>query len=342
MPRKKSISIAAVLSRPKRCCSRFLKHVKTRRCLGPPAGTRRGWHSRVRRPSERRHPNPHTGNQLTSPSVSLPKRPTTEVQKEGGQQHGRVVLVRELAPDCSSPQQWNIHRTRLQLQLSRLLGESDRCDKVGEFHPTPGAVHGTTQRTFHRRCLWYPHAKGNTGTRPVEIRSQRVSMRKTGEAPHKSFHRLPAAYHAYALRCENVLHKVIIDATQPSNASRSVNLFLPRRPRSAYFVVLSSVACKVGRRIRQRGFLVGWYHPNLQSSDLRRLRSDVRTGRVLGAVLCPSCASWSHCRVPHPDWQPTFQAFAHPEPGSAKVRNSMDFDSSSLVSYLAHKSDLLT
>ena len=58
---------------------------------------------------------------------------------------------------------------------------------------------------------------------------------------------------------------------------------------------------KVGRRIRQRGFLVAWCHPNLESSDLRRLRSDVRSGRVLGAVLCPSCASWSHCRDSHAD-----------------------------------------
>ena len=30
---------------------------------------------------------------------------------------------------------------------------------------------------------------------------------------HKSFHRLPAAYQAYALRCENVLHKVISGST---------------------------------------------------------------------------------------------------------------------------------
>ena len=38
-----------------------------------------------------------TENQLTSPSVSLPKKPTTEVQKTCGQQHGRDVLclVRE-------------------------------------------------------------------------------------------------------------------------------------------------------------------------------------------------------------------------------------------------------
>ena len=53
-----------------------------------------------------------------------------------------------------------------------------------------------------------------------------------------------------------------------------MNLFLPKRPRGACFVVLSSAGCKVGCRIR----------------------SDARTGRVLGAVLCPSCASWTNCR----------------------------------------------
>ena len=30
---------------------------------------------------------------------------------------------------------------------------------------------------------------------------------------HQSFHRLPAAYQAYALRCENVLHRVISGST---------------------------------------------------------------------------------------------------------------------------------
>ena len=38
-------------------------------------------------------------------------------------------------------------------------------------------------------------------------------------------------------------------------ASLSVNLFLPKRPRGAYFVVLSNARCKFGRTIRQRGFL---------------------------------------------------------------------------------------
>ena len=56
-------------------------------------------------------------------------------------------------------------------------------------------------------------------------------------------------------------------------------------------MVLSGAACKVGRKIRQGGFLVGWYNLIFESADLRRLRSDAQTGRVLGAVLGPSCAS---------------------------------------------------
>ena len=56
-----------------------------------------------------------------------------------------------------------------------------------------------------------------------------------------------------------------------------MNQFLPRRPRGAYFVVLSIAACKVGRRIRHRGFVVGWYHLSPEPTDRRRLRSDDRT-----------------------------------------------------------------
>ena len=76
-----------------------------------------------------------------------------------------------------------------------------------------------------------------------------------------------------------------------------MNLFLPRRPRGAHFVVLSNAACKVGRRIRQRGFHAGWHNLIFEFEDLRRLHSYARTGRVLPAVLCPSCASWKNCRA---------------------------------------------
>ena len=69
-------------------------------------------------------------------------------------------------------------------------------------------------------------------------------------------------------------------------------------------MALISWCCKVGRRIRQRGFLVGRYNLNFESADLRSLRSDARTGRVLGAVLCSSCASWTDCRASetNPRW----------------------------------------
>ena len=64
-------------------------------------------------------------------------------------------------------------------------------------------------------------------------------------------------------------------------ASLSVSLFLPKRPRGAYFVVLSNAGCKVGRRIRQRGFLLGWY-------DLTFLSPRISAGSVpmLGLNVC--------------------------------------------------------
>ena len=56
---------------------------------------------------------------------------------------------------------------------------------------------------------------------------------------------------------------------------------LPEHPRGAYFVVLSNACCKVGRRIRQRGFLVGWY-------DLTFLSPRISAGSVpmLGVDVC--------------------------------------------------------
>ena len=148
--------------------------------------------------------------------------------------------------------------TRLQLQLSRVLGgveQSDRGDKAGRLYPTTGATHGTVQRTVHRRRLGHPNAKGDKVRRPMAFGPQRASMRAASTAPQNR----STVCQAYALKCENVLHKVISGST-PINSvqmpSRSVNLFLPRRPRGAYFVVLSSAACKVGRRIRQGGFFV--------------------------------------------------------------------------------------
>ena len=203
-------------------------------------------------------------------------------------------------------QPWKPHGTHVQLQLSRLLGGVEQCDrsnKAGRLYPTTGATHGTAQRTVHRRRTGHPDTKGNKGPRLMEIGPQRASLRAASTAPQI---RSPSAS-GLPSPCPEMRKRVaqgdfqLHSHQQCSNASRSVNQFLPRRPRGAYFVFLSSGARKVGRRIRQRGFLVGWYHLNQESTDLRRLRSDVRTGRVLGAVLCPSCAPWSHCRDSHAD-----------------------------------------
>ena len=108
----------------------------------------------------------------------------------------------------------------------------------------------------------------------MEVRSQRASIRATGAAPQI----LPAAARSSPSSRPEVRKRV---------AQNDLQLH----------VVLSNAACKVGRRIRQRGFLVGWYNLIFESADLRRLRSDARTGRVLGAVLCPSCASLTDCRA---------------------------------------------
>ena len=170
--------------------------------------------------------------------------------------------------------------------------QSDRGDKAGRHCPTTGAIHGTAQRTVHRRRPGHPNTKEDEGPRPMEIGPQRASPPSASGLPS-----LCPEMRKRVAQGDFRLHS----HQQCSNASRSVFQFLPRRPRGACFVVVSSGACKVGRRIRQRGFLVGWCYLNLESTDLRRIRSDVRTGRVFGAVLCPSCASWSHCRDSHAD-----------------------------------------
>ena len=156
---------------------------------------------------------------------------------------------------------------------------------------------------------------------------------------HNSFHWLPAAYQAHALRCDNVLHKV-------TSSRRSVNLFLPMRPRGAYFVVLSNVGCKVGRGIRQCGFLVGWYNLNFESADLP-FRSDWPCARRSAlSILClldrlsclrneskmVKCLGSETSLAAQSVRQPAVPARNHLHPRLAKIGNSMDYDSSSLLS----------
>ena len=248
--------------------------------------------------SERRYPNSFTGNQLPSSSASVPRRPTLRSKT-----HAANDTVELYCAWCET----------LPLTATA-LSHGNPTEHIFNFSYHDFLL--VWSKVIERRQGWetlsnhWCHSGQGTADRPStppwarkEIKdrgrwkSDRSQLRYEQRARlHKSFHRLPAAYQAYALKCENVYSH-----QQCSNASRSVNQFLPRRPRGACFVVLSSGACKVGRGIRQRGFLVGWYNLNVQSTDLRRRRSDVRTGRVLGAVLCPSCASWLHCRASHAD-----------------------------------------
>ena len=131
-----------------------------------------------------------------------------------------LSLVRELAFDCNSSQPWRPHGTRLQLQLSRLLGgveQSDRGDKVGRLYPTTGGIQDTAQRTVHRRRPGYPNTEGDKVRRPMEVGPQRASIRADEYGPTNRSTVLPATYRAYALQCENVLHKVISGST-PNNS----------------------------------------------------------------------------------------------------------------------------
>ena len=214
-----------------------------------------------------------------------------------------MSLVRELALDSSSCRLRKPHRTRIQLQLPRLFAgveQDDRGGKTGKLHSAPRALHGPAQRAFHRRCSRYSHTeiKKDRG-RWVEIRSQCVLIRTAGTAPQVLpplagiVSSLRPVVRERAPRCDLWLHP----DREPTVRPGSVTSFLPRRPRGAHFAVLSSAACKVGRRIRQRGFLVGWYDLTLDPADLRRLRSDARSGCVVGAVLSPSFASKTSCRL---------------------------------------------
>ena len=135
----------------------------------------------------------------------------------------------------------------------------------------------------------------------------------------------------------------------PTVASRSVNLFLPKRPCGACLVVLSSTGCKVGRRIRQSGFLVGWYDLIFESADLRTLRSDARTGRcfldklsgVRDGSQMVECPGSETSLAAHSVRQPIVHTCNDLHPRPAKIGNSMGLDSPSVVSCLAHVTGLL-
>ena len=103
------------------------------------------------------------------------------------------------------------------------------------------------QRTVHRRRPGHPNTKRNEGQRPMEIGPQRASILAESTAPQivpPSASGLPSL----CLKCEKRVAQSdfrLHTHQLCSNASRSVNQVLPRRPRGAYFVVLSSGACKV-------------------------------------------------------------------------------------------------
>ena len=133
------------------------------------------------------------------------------------------------------------HGARLQLQLSRLLcgvEQSDRGDKVGRLiqplvpymaqhsgRSIEAALGTRTRKEIKDRGRW-------KSDRSVLRYEQRARL-------HKSFHRLPAAYQAHALK---------------------LNEFLPKR--QAWRLLRGAVQCCVQSWTKNStsGFLVGWYH----------------------------------------------------------------------------------
>ena len=186
--------------------------------------------------------------------------------------------MRELALDCDSSQPWKPHGTRLQLQLSRLLGgveQSDRGEKAGSLYPSTGGTQDTAQRSVHRRRLGYPNTEGDKVRRLMGVGPQRASIRSASTAPHI----VPPSASDLPSLCTGTFR--LHSEQQCSHSFRSVNQCLPVRP----------PACKVEKIDTVVSLLVRIIF-SLEPTDLRRLFSDVRTDRVLGAVLCPSCASW--------------------------------------------------
>ena len=156
--------------------------------------------------SEKGHSGSLSGNQLPSPSASLSKVTATEVQNIHSQRHVGIelFLVHELAHDSNSPQPLKPHDTCIQLQLSQLLG--DQGDEVAGFSPAVSAVHGSGPSIDDALVIRTRKEITNRG----RWRSDRSVLRyEQRTRPHKPFRRPPAPCQAYALKCENVLHKLI-------------------------------------------------------------------------------------------------------------------------------------
>ena len=201
----------------------------------------------------RRHSGSHTRNQSPVPSASLPRGPTTDIQDVRGQRHCRVVLFLVRQQQQLSPKETprNVYSTST-ITTSCLVPYMAR-------HSGPSIDAALVTRNTER----------NKRSRAVEIRSQCVSIRTPGTTPHVF---PPLAGIVSSLRPEMPERGPRSDLRLQSDRERtvrpgSVTSFLPRRPRGAYIVVLSSVACKVGRRIRHRGFLVGWYDLTLDPAQ---------------------------------------------------------------------------
>ena len=174
----------------------------------------------------------------------------------------------------------------------------------------------------------------------MEVRSQPASTRNTGTAPQPS---LRPEVRKRVAQSDLRLHS----DCGPPVASRSVNLFLPKRPRGACVVVLSNAGCKVGRRIRQRGFLVGLVQSQFRvrrSSQAPFRCSDWPRARRSALPILESkmveCLGSETSLAAHSVRKPAGQTVMTFIRDLQKFENSMDFHSPSLVSCLAHVTGL--
>ena len=193
------------------------------------------------------------------------------------------------------------------------------------------------------------------GSRPVEVRSQRASVRTTGTAP-QILPRLPAAYQACALRCENALHKVISASTPIAGLQLPPVLWICSCPSAR--VALASWCCPmlVAKLVAGFDSVDSLLNGTISISSPRIFAGSVA---MLGLAVC-SAQCFAHPVPPGQIVVPqkriqdghmfgvrnlsrrTFgQAFSSSKVWSSssatcKNRNSMDFDSFSFVSCLTH------